>query len=299
VPFDLTVTISDERGEPIAGGNIVFPESGGEEAVQANEAGQFNWVNLPGPAVTLKVSAPGYFPQEQAASLERGLNEIKVTLERDPFGLLPSTACAPGEKLLYIEDFQDGKAQGWQNITAAMEFDAKNGWGINPLEEGNQVASFTGINENLDDLQNLTFDNAVWRLKIQTVGKDGFSFINWKHAPASGGETRYPIQWGANVLMDLTRLQFPDIGHFSVDTSALKVKEGSWYFLEISSYDGLVQVWVDGKLEIEYQDPQPLPAGMISLEAHIWNDPNTIYYFDDLSVCELSAAFTSIVPPAP
>ena len=34
---------------------------------------------------------------------------------------------------------------------------------------------------------------------------------------------------------------------------------------------------------------KPLPAGTIGLEAHIWKDANTIYYFDDLSVCELSA----------
>ena len=55
----------------------------------------------------------------------------------------------------------------------------------------------------------------------------------------------------------------------------------------------MVQVWIDGKKLIEYQDPQPLPAGMISLEAHAPQDPNTMYYFDDLSVCELSAPFTT------
>ena len=299
IPYDLTVKVTDADGNPIAGANVAFPESGDDAPVSTDDSGQVTWSSLGGPNGALTVAAPGYFGAEQSVSLERGPNEVVVALERDPYGLLPSVACAPEEKSLYIEDFQDGQAQGWQAITAATEFGANNGWGLGPKEEGNQVVFFTGINESSNDLDGYTFENAVWRIKVQVVGKDGFSFLNWRHAPAEGGDTRYPFQWGGEGFMDLTRLS-PEAGHFSVDRSNLLTKPGRWYFIEISSYEGLFQVWVDGKMKMEYRDPKPLPAGTIGLEAHIWKDANTIYYFDDLSVCELSAPFANslFVPPA-
>jgi 3-keto-disaccharide hydrolase/Carboxypeptidase regulatory-like domain len=302
IPYDVTVKIIDQDGNPIPDASVVFPESGEDSPVTADDGGQAAWNNLPGETGKLSVSAQGYFPAEQALSLERGPNEVTLALERDPFGLLPSEACAPGEKLMYIEDFQDGQAQGWQNITAALEFNANNGWGLGVLEEGNQVVSFTGLNENGDDLQDYTFENAVWRLKVQAKGNDGFSFLNWKHAQVPGGDTRYPLQWGGEALMALTRLS-PDAGHFNVDSSNFRPKPDQWYQLEISSYNGQIQVWVDGKLTLDYQDPQPLSPGTIGLEAHIWNDPEVIFYFDDLVVCELGAPFapmpTPTLTPAP
>jgi hypothetical protein len=301
VPYDLIVHVADEGGAPLAGANIVVVESGSDKPVQTDVSGQYQWKSLPGPAATLKVSAPGYFHIVQNVTMERGSTELAVSLRRDPFGLLPVDACAPNEKLRYIEDFQDGKAQGWQKITAATDFAAQNGWGVGPLEEGNQVAYFTGIFHTLDDLQNFTFDNMVWRLKVRTKGRDGFSFLNVKHAPApNGGETRYTVQWGANVLLDLGRLQLPDVGHFSVGLTHFQFRENQWYYLEISAYQGLIEVWQNGKPLVQYQDPKPLPPGTISLEANIQKDTKTAYYFDNLSVCELTAPFaTSLYKPGP
>jgi hypothetical protein len=39
-----------------------------------------------------------------------------------------------------------------------------------------------------------------------------------------------------------------------------------------------------------YEDPQPLPPGGIDYEVWLFNDA-TILYFDDISLCELSAPF--------
>ncbi|MFL7870374.1 MAG: carboxypeptidase-like regulatory domain-containing protein, partial [Anaerolineales bacterium] len=109
IPYDVTVKIIDQDGNPIPGANVVFPESGNDGPVIVDDGGQAVWNNLPGETGTLGVAAPGYFSAEQSLSLERGPNEVTVALERDPYGLLPAEACAPGEKLLYIEDFQDGQ----------------------------------------------------------------------------------------------------------------------------------------------------------------------------------------------
>jgi hypothetical protein len=109
IPYDLTVSVMDEAGAPIVSASIIFPESGNGEPVTADAAGKHSWSNLPGAAATLKVSAQGYLPSEQSETLERGPSEISVVMKRDPYGLLPSTACATGEKLLFMEDFQDGQ----------------------------------------------------------------------------------------------------------------------------------------------------------------------------------------------
>ena len=300
VPYDLTATVLDESGAPIAGASIVLPQSGSEEPVVADASGQYKWSNLPGPDVTLKASAPGYLPGEQPGTVDRGPSELAVVLKRDPFGLLPGEACAPGEKLLYIEDFQDGKAQGWRNITGAAEFGAKNGWMLGPMEQGNNAVYFTGIYHDLDAFQDMTFDNVVWRLKVMTTGKDGWSFLNLKFSnPTPEGGTRYVIQWGADVQLDLTRMQFPEAGAFSVGRSNFKATQGQWHYVEFADYQGQVQVWIDGKQEIDYQDPKPIGPGVISLEVNIPKDPQTVYAFDNLSVCELAAPFsTSIYKPA-
>jgi hypothetical protein len=300
IPYDLTVHIADESGAPVPGASIVIMESGSDRPVQVDASGVYTWNGLPGAVANLEVTAPGYFPVMQSLTLERGPTEMALILSQDPFGLLPADACAADEKLLYIEDFQDGKAQGWPNLTAAVEFNAQNGWAIGPKEEGNEVAAFAGPHEDLADLDDFVFDNFVWRLRVQTQGTDGFSFLDLRRAPKEGGETRYTVQWGASPLLALARLDFPDVGHFDVATSTLQLIQGQWYYLEMSYFQGLVQVWVDGEKILEYQDPQPMPPGTISLEAHVPNDPNTAYYFDDLSVCELSAPFatTMYTPPA-
>lgn len=303
IPFDLTVTVTDEVGSPIAGASVVFPESGNGKPVQTDGEGKFTWTNLVGEAATIQVSAQGYFSADQSATLQRGTNEVIVQLKSDPFGLLPSKACAAGEKFLYAEDFQDGKGQGWQNITAATDFAAQNGWSIATTGDGNTALFFSTktVADVSDRLQDFLFENAVWRLKVRETAPanvEGFSFLNWKQAPASGGETRYPFQIGVNLLADLTRLQ-PEAGHFSVGRSNLRQKSDAWYFFEISAYDGVIEVWVDGKNLITYHDPQPLPAGTIGIEVHIFKDADVTFTYDDFSVCELSAPFTSNVPPAP
>lgn len=304
IPFDLTVTVLDESGTPVTGANIVFPEAGGEEPVQTDAQGKYSWTDLSGEDANFSVSAQGYFPLEQTATLTRGLNEIDITLNRDPYGLLPSAACGTGETLLYAEDFQDNKGQGWQNITAATDYAVPNGWAIAPMEDGNQALTFTTKQaiDTGDQLQDAQFDNAVWRIKVRVKSSprvEGFSFLNWKQAPAQGGETRYPLQIGGDVFTDLTRLQQPDVGHFSVGRSNMKMKQDQWHFFEISAYDGLIQVWVDGSSLITYQDPAPLPAGTIGLEVHIFKDADVTFAYDDFSVCELSAPFTSIAPAVP
>jgi hypothetical protein len=57
---------------------------------------------------------------------------------------------------------------------------------------------------------------------------------------------------------------------------------------------------LDGKLEAEYQDPEPLPAGKIRIGLGPFTEASTtVLYFDDMTVCGLSAPFVSMPSPVP
>jgi hypothetical protein len=301
IPYDLNVSVTDADGNPVANAELDLASAGAAQGdtLRTDKAGLAAWTNLPGEALTLAARAQGYKPGQAAQTIVRGKNELSIKLERDPFGLLPAQACGEGETLLYIEDFQDGKAQGWQNITAATDFAAQNGWSIKPTEAGNLSLTFDTVAEISDDLQNSSFDNAVWRLKVRIIGNNGFSFLNLRHAQAEAGETLYPVQWGdGGVKMALTRLENPGAGHFPVGQSNLSMAQNRWYYLEISSYQGEIQVWVDGRSLIVYTDPKPLPPGTIGIEVHEFNGAAAAYNFDDLAVCGLNAPFKSLPQPA-
>ena len=307
IPIDVTVTIIDERGAPVAGASISFPESGNDTPVLTDEAGQVLWSDLPGDTATFNVTAQGYLPASLNSTLVRGLNDVAVTIQRDPFGLLPSEGCAQGEVFLYAEDFQDGEAQGWMEI----EFDAP-GWVITPSAENTgdlilsaQYTDMVGDAPISSRLTGMEFDNAVWRIQIlvaTTFSQDNWFSFNWKQAlqPFSleGAEifdSRYQVPVGYNYFA-LRRLQQPVTNIGIAQSSA--PKPGEWHFVEIATYQGLTEVWLDGKLKFHYEDPVPIPPGTMGLELWLQRSQSVVY-FDDIFACELSAPFVSIVPAAP
>jgi hypothetical protein len=113
------IEVVDEAGAPIVGARIVVPQSGSSQPVEADAAGQYAWPDLPGPDAAVSLSAPGYFATDEPLTLERGLTEKTVKLQRDPLGLTATDACAPDEKLLNIEDFQAGAPSGGSTLAPA------------------------------------------------------------------------------------------------------------------------------------------------------------------------------------
>lgn len=286
IPYDLTVSVMDETNAPIAGAGMTLPESGSAEAVITDAAGKYSWTNLPGAEVTLNVTAQGYLPVQQTATLDRGPSEISVVMKRDPYGILPSAACAPGEKLLYLQDFQSGTTPGWSDLEHHAQ-----GWtlGEYPGETGNTVAIATNTGRIYSTLTTLALpENAVWRINYRTSGSRSV-VLNW----FLQGESRYMVyfQPGSSSV----GVQGPP--PYQISGKSLKV--GAWHFIEISSYQGHIEVWGDGKNLIKFDDPKPLTQGTIGLVMPDWEgeDLNVIGYFDNIAVCELSAPFTSI--PAP
>jgi hypothetical protein len=315
VPFDLTVSVVDEAGAALAGASITFPESGKGEAIPADATGKYSWTNLPGAGVTLNVSAQGYLPASQSTTLERGPSEISVIMKRDPYGMLPSTACAAGETLLYMNDFQDGKAPGWH-----AGKDPMGSIGPAPDAAVNSVLSLdtTKITPGPDAWLGGGYDagptsfysDATWRLNFM-VSQSTWPSFNWQEAGPSefdGQEvisTRYSFNfWGSPYnQIHLHRTIFGASGPISdVDavTGTFTQVPMKWHWLEISAFQGKIQMWIDGKQEVDYQDQQPLPPGRISVFlGPITEASTTVLYFDDISVCGLSAPFSSMAAPVP
>ncbi|HEC24123.1 MAG TPA: hypothetical protein ENI95_14520 [Chloroflexi bacterium] len=305
IPYDLTVSITDADGNPIAGAEVTLAELGDDEsAIQtADNVGQVSWANLPGESVSFSVTAQGYFPLEEAAAIERGPNDLTLTLERDPFGLLPSQACRPEETPLYIEDFQDGEAAGMPDITFNPA------WSIEPQADssGNMIVaarmpeSGGGDPGAFSNLNGYVFENAVWRTRFMLDGRGEVSF-NWRFAPepydVDGQEvfdSRYQIIMGTNFNTHMRRLQQPVL-NIGVANGATHPQVGTWHYLEVATYEDTTQVWLDGQPVMSYTDPDIVPPGMLGLE-YWYPDEVTTAYFDNISVCQLDAPFVSFPPP--
>jgi hypothetical protein len=297
VPYAVDLAVADEEANPLPFAKVVVQEMG-EDYYEVDDIGTVGFKDLPGETVTLDVTAPGYLPAQVSETVERGDNDMVVVLKQDPGGYLPGQACRAEETLLYIEDFQDGLAQGWGPIMASIDYNAP-GWSIEPDSENadNQIliaannSSFS--NSDYDELSE-PFTNAVWRIKVKLENTDTDMFLNWLHAPTDGGEHRFTLQFGGPAQVDLGRLQMPDAGHFSVGGAGKRLKENQWYDFEISTFDATTEVWIDGTKWISYTDPKPFSGGTIGIEVHLFEGSQSIYYFDDIAVCSLNAPFETI-----
>ena len=294
VPYDLSIIVTGEEDAPIVGATAYLSEVEGENNTQiSDDVGQVFWYDLPGETVNLTISAQGYFSKDISESISRGVNQLTIKLDRDPHGILPSEACGPGEKLLYIEDFQDGKAQGWQEIEYRSP-----GWDLvpHPDSTGNKVASFLSETGTYTSLGDVTFDDAVWRIQIMPVGKNNEIFFNW-HAVTEPYEVKdgtvdysdYTVmfyEWGVKA----SRLELPLQNVDLLDIERY-IKRDVWQVLEISTYFDTLEVWLDGTHLLKYNDPQPLPGGQIGLGVEASDFEGAMVYFDNLTVCELSEPF--------
>jgi hypothetical protein len=290
------VIVTGEEDAPIVGAHVVLAEVGDKTGSQiTDDVGQAFWYDLPGETVSISIAAQGYFPLDITDSIERGINQITVALERDPHGILPSEACAPGEKLLYIEDFQDGEAQGWQEIEYRVGgFDL----GPHPDSQGNWVLLNDGDQYVSTDLQGREFDSAVWRIQFMTDGKREYYF-RWRNKnDYEGGEVQFS---DINAIFQPDRIiiqrRIWPISSINLLISKLYLTIGTWHQLEMSNFEGRLEVWLDGRRMLVYQDPVPLPSGTISLDFNDSPGVESVTYFDNISVCELSAPYVPMPTP--
>ena len=293
LPYDLTVIATDALGNPVSRATIALVESGKNQSLTANDEGRASWNNVSSSTGNLTISADGYLTSGQLVNLNPGPNEIVVVLERDPYSLLPSTACSPAEDLSFMEDFQDGKAQkismpvGWSIVQA-------------PDDANNSVMQLfsqgvTGLNE--EARLKVIVKNSIVRLGLYVTGPGTYIF-SW-----SAGDDTYSIKLGTNPGGDgpnTSSLAYASLikgsGFYALISSVdEKVEEyltiAEWHWVEIGAYEGALGVWLDGIQIIDHAYSAPFPSGNITFTAEEV-ESDAIAYYDNVSVCDLSA------PPA-
>lgn len=297
IPYDLSVLITGEDEVPIVGASVRLSEVEGEVGTQTtNDIGQTSWSDLPGENVTLLISAQGYFPVETSEIIQRGENQLTVLLERDPFGLLPTEACGLNEQILYIEDLQDGHADGWMGIEMQVQ-----GFDIvpSPDEPTDNVIVFSGDVEGASFLENILVNNVVWRTQFLIDGSTQISF-QWRVSPEP-----YEIEEGtvedSRYSLNLEETSYiqretQPISSLLIAGSPYRPEIGIWHRIEISTYEGEIEVWIDDDRILTYNDPDPLPEGRVSIEVKPFVE-NTIVYFDDILLCELTSPYVPLPTP--
>lgn len=290
VPYGLTVNVKDESGTPIVLADVVLAEID-ENLHPVDDQGVVAFQNLPGETVSLYVSAPGYLPTETSETIQRGENTIEVMIAVDPNGLLPANACAAGETLLMVEDIQDQLMQGWGDLTGRLESGVP---GFEIVEDANQPGNWVlkaynttepghiqigGYDEILKDavVRFRTRNNAGQHLHVGWHSTEAGRYIAFIYADQKGGRVE----------------KFEDPGNFPVFNFGGSIGDGEWHTIEVSTFDDVYSLWVDGFLSGSWQDKKPLAPGSFFIDADFW-DPDRIAEFDNISICELNAPFTSL-----
>lgn len=313
LPISLAVKIVDAGGSPVPGASIAYPESGAVEPFFADEAGQYSWSDLPTALGTLYVTAQGYLKAEQKLVLDRGSNEVTVTLQRDPYGLLASTACGPGETPLLLEDFQNGETHFAQAAPGGRPADLVPApddpantvliHDMDSLPRGEELSTYLRVGAEGERVQ---FGDSVWRMRLYLTVFSELAFF-WQIAPpyerdgVSISESSYNFGFTDQRRLFIRRMfwdstgKFITVGKDFLFNGAAIITPEAWHYLEISTYQGSVQVWLDGEQIVAAEDVAPLPPGGMNIQGA----GKGLHYFDAISVCRLSAPFVSIASPVP
>jgi len=286
IPYDLAVKVVDEQGNAISWAQVVIAELNLSSNV--DETGLVSWNNLSQGNVTVRVTAQGYSKTEQQFALDRGLTETSVTLTREPFSLLPSQACAPGETLLYLEDFQDGKVDSWGTYPPGTPVTIV----PDPAEAENSVLS-------------LDFGDVDGEFQINTIPLQDNAARRLKYQP--GNHSRFNVGWGRgdNGYFTVFNADEISLNYYSQATGEQKLavgrpamSQGVWHLMEFSSYNGKIEVWSDGNLVASYEGTSLTEGKILGIgSAHL--PPDSIVHVDDISICGLNAPFAPMPLPVP
>lgn len=293
IPCALSVLVTGEGDAPITGASVTLDGVDGENGTQmTDDRGMVSWSSVPGETVHLSIGAQGYFPIHTTATMEGGDKLLSASMERDPHGILSSEACAPGEELIYVEDFQDNDATGWSEIKYHAQ-----GWELIPHPESpdNIVARNRGAWYRDTFLDEPDLDNAVWRFWIMIDGQAPFN-IWWAHSGYSSEESGYFVGYDPETsIHGITRVT--EGVWLIISTEIQPIEENVWHKYEVSYYEGRSEVWMDDSLLLAYQDPYPFPGGRVGIFILHYDNEIFTLYFDGITICKLNAPFAPMVSP--
>ena len=282
VTYNLSIYVLRPENEPIEGARVKIKNEKDQivDEKYTDVNGTVFWEGITDDAKKYTVNADGYLVSNGTLSFYDEQLDEEVVMTIDPFSLSASLACRPEEVLLYKEDFQDGNAEGWGPIEQLS-----NGWEIfdHPDEPGNSILFVNSTSELGGYLEGEKFGDMVWRLKFQ-VGDPFEGRLAFKWMCEDGMCYQFEIQYD-RLSEPLSRFDHNDILLLS-DPKLPPPVENQWHLLELSSYQGLVWVFLDDEEYTTYLDIEPLLQGTIGLEISPFGGR---VFLDDFSVCELNS----------
>ena len=177
------------------------------------------------------------------------------------------TDCLANEAQLFNSNFENG-TPGW-------EFSDPRAWSVIQTDDSNtpalrgegHVHAYAGEN----------WREVVWRMLVKII--NGNVHLNFH----SKDGNRYLVSFAEDGI-NVTRNPQSAMGT-GMGTSGIRHALGEWHVVEIGLQKDLFYVAVDGYLEIEQTEPDPLPPGGIWLE--VLDDSEVL--FDEIFVCKPGA----------
>ena len=204
-----------------------------------------------------------YYAEEQSGRQAAGTivtHGARVPLAPPyPFGTdwpTGQTNCLQSETELFASDFEKG-TEGW-NFSDDEAWSVVQAGGSKVLQGSGHVHAYAGDN----------WDEVAWRMRVKLL--TGGTHLNFHDKDG----LRYLISFGQHG----TNITWSDVGMGANVHHQLN----KWHVVEISLFEKVLRIGVDGVLEIEQPDSNPLPPGGIWLEVL----PDSEVLFDDVHICE-------------
>jgi len=282
--YSLMVNVTDGEGNPITWATGDVQGVGNNLTKTADDQGVLSWDDFSANSGTLTVSAQGYIPVQQAVDLVEGSNELSISMESDPVQLDPSTVCKPGQKVVYVEDFEDTQAQDFVGVTAPT-------WTIKSVTDlGNVLeANIAGTGSKVD--VRATWDNAFLQFNMLTTGSLSMDFfIHSTNVPEGkdAGIYRYVINYDSGKAFNLGFEVPTDSGNLASGSDAA-FDENVWHTIVFSFYKGEISVYLDGNKQLTYTDQVPVEGGQFGY--FIKEGTTGAVQFDNIIVCSLDAPY--------
>jgi hypothetical protein len=252
-----------ERDIPIEDGTINWVLNGEEMNRLAA-----NFDHETGLADTITIT---YYAEEQSGRQAAGA--ILTHGARVPLGLPypPSddwptgqTSCLQSETELFASDFEID-TEGWS-------LQNENAWSVVQVDGSNVLRGVGQANA----LAGADWGEVAWRMRVKLI--TGYAHLNFHDKDG----LRYLVSFAGQNGTTVTR--FTDSLNEVTFGGNVPHSLNKWHVVEISLFEKVLRIGVDGVLEIEQPDSSPLPPGGIWLELH----PGSEVLFDDIHICEPS-----------
>jgi len=159
----------------------------------------------------------------------------------------------------YKEDFEDGKAQGW-NLKWNSE--RQEGWRI-IRESGNYMLSGTSRGAIRYAERSWQDSRVRFRVRMEKEGKEekegGCLHLSYRDS----NESKYLINFQAERVQLEKIVRGTIYGNLAGSPPHMRHSYNTWYSVEVIGEGPRIRIYVNGELGVDYTDPEPLLSGNI------------------------------------